>query len=104
MIFNLDLIKDDFSEWWKKEKGENPTEAAVGSTVVGGVTSIAGAAAIGNGLHRLIHHESTYAGIGPILTITGGLAFSVIGIKSLSESIRLYKEIKSKSTAKENKE
>jgi len=96
MIFNLDLIKDDFTEWWSKEKSSNPTEAAVGSTVVGSVTSVAGVAAIGNGLHRLVSGESTYAGVGPILTITGGLVFSVLGIKSLSESIKLYKEIKSK--------
>lgn len=96
IIFNFDETKDKFNSWWKKEKENNPTEAMVGSSVVGGVTTVSGAAAIGNGIHRLIGGEDTYAGVGPILTITGGLIFTVVGIKSLAESITLYRKIQSK--------
>ena len=101
VTFNLNETKDKFNSWWKKEKQDNPTEAMVGSSIVGGVTTVSGAAAIGNGIHRLIGGEDTYAGVGPILTITGGLIFTVVGIKSLAESIKLYKEIQSKKTKKE---
>ena len=96
MIFNLDIMKDNFTEWWSKEKKQDPTEASVGAGVVGGVSTAAGVACVGNGLHRLISGENTYAGIGPILTITSGLVFSVVGIKSISESVKLYKKIKAK--------
>ncbi len=104
MIFNLDIYKEEFTEWWTQEKKQNPVEATIGSAVVGGVATTSGAACIGNGLHRLISGENTYAGIGPILTISGGLVFTVLGIKSLSESAKLYKEIKSKETSDKEKE
>ena len=105
MIFNLSLndLKDAFTDWWTKEKKTNPAEATVGSAVVGSVSSTAGVACVGNGLHRLIAGENTYAGVGPILTIIGGLVFTVLGIRSFSECGKLYKEIKAKEAAKENK-
>ena len=104
ILDDLENCKNGFTDWWAHEKEKNPKEAAVGSLIVGSVSSATGVAAIGNGLNRLISGENTYAGVGPILTITGGLVFTAIGIKSLSECGKLYKEIKAKEAVKENED
>ena len=106
MIFTFDFkeAKDKFNSWWTKEKNEAPVESTVGVSVVGCTTATAGALCISNGLKRLASGENTYGGVGPILTIIAGLGFSVTGIRSLSEAIKLYKKIKPKKTENSDKE
>ena len=104
ILDDLENCKNGFTDWWAHEKEKNPKEAAVGSLIVGSVSSATGVAAIGNGLNRLISGENTYSVVVPILTITGGLVFNAIGIKSLSECRKIYKEIKAKEAFKEKEE
>lgn len=101
---NFDLMKENFTKWWKKEKDENPVEAAVGSTMVGTISGVGGTMCVANGIKRLANGENTYAGIGPILTITGGTLMLATSIKSVSEALKLYKKIKPKNNNKVEKE
>ena len=101
---NLDLWKENFTNWWRKEKDENPIEATVGSTMVGGIAGVGGTMCVANGIRRLANGENTYAGIGPILTITGGTLMLATSVKSISEALKLYKKIKPKNNKAEKEE
>lgn len=101
---NFDLMRENFTKWWRKEKDENPVEAAVGSTMVGTISGVGGTMCVANGIKRLANGENTYAGIGPILTITGGTLMLATSIKSVSEALKLYKNIKSKNNKTEKEE
>lgn len=97
----LETTKENFTDWWSKNKIDNPIEATVESSITATTSGIAGGLCIGNGFKKL----ATSGGvIGPILSIVAGLGFTFVSIKSTAEAVKLYKQIKSKEKNEEEEE
>ena len=87
-----------------KEKSEKPIRYGVTTGVVGAAAGTLGVLALRSGFKRLANTESTYGGVGPILTGVLGVGLSIVSICAASETIEsVGKHIKIKKSSS-NKE
>jgi len=83
IISNVGDIKSGI----KKQKEKNPLKYGITTGFVGAAAGAFGVLAIKSGIERLSSSESTYGGIGPIVTGGLGVGLSILSICSISETL-----------------
>lgn len=106
-MITIDIEKASVAakEKMEKEKSEKPIRYGVTAGVVGATAGTLGVLALRSGFKRLANTESTYGGVGPILTGVLGVGLSIVSICAASETIETVgKHIKLKKSSSSNKE
>lgn len=77
----------DIKSGIEKQKEKNPLKYGITTGFVGAAAGTFGVLAIKSGIERLSSAESTYGGIGPIVTGGLGVGLSILSICSISETL-----------------
>ena len=77
----------DIKSGIEKQKEKNPLKYGITTGFVGAAAGTFGVLAIKSGIERLSSAESTYGGIGPIITGGLGVGLSILSICSISETL-----------------
>ena len=77
----------DIKSGIEKQKKKNPLRYGIATGFVGATAGTFGVLAIKSGIERLSSAESTYGGIGPIVTGCLGVGLSILSICSVAETI-----------------
>ena len=77
----------DIKSGLEKQKEKNPLKYGIATGFIGAAAGTFGVLAIKSGIERLSSAESTYGGIGPIVTGGLGVGLSILSICSISETL-----------------